>query len=179
MIDNDSDDFESAGITDAMMDHPMWDPLVELVALAATYDQRKAGALDVKAWFLVAQVERWDVAAVQRVIVEHYARDPQRLTAAAVSLRLREIRRAAAATFEDPIIPDELPARDYPEWYRAQRDAHVARCVTAWAATGEEPRHGAITANRVGTIGDLVAAAPESVRPAIEAGVRKIAEHRP
>lgn len=175
MIDDDDD---AAMIDDAMMDHPMWDPLVELVALAATYDQRKAGRLDVKAWFLVAQVERWHVPAVQRVIVEHYARTTARLTPAGVSQRLRELRSAIAEQFEPPRIPEGLPDHDYPAWYQAQMAAHRARGLDRWAATGEEPRP-AFEARGAATLGELIANAPDHVRPDLKAAAVAIEARRP
>lgn len=172
-----SDD-DMSSIPDAMMDHPMWDPLVDLVALAATYDQRKAGPLDVKAWFLVAEIERWDLAAVQRIIVEHYARTADRLSPAAVSQRLRAIRRVAAETFEDPVLPDDFGGLTYPQWYRARRAEHVERCLRSWTATGQEPRHGAIEANRIGSVAELIAAAPVAVHDAVADAARKIERRR-
>jgi hypothetical protein len=174
----DDAEFEAAGIPDTMMDHPMWDPLVDLVALAATYDQRKAGPLDVKAWFLVASVEAWDVAAVQRVIVEWYARTKERLAPSDVSQRLRAVRRAADETFEDPRVPDDLHGQDYPSWYRTQQDQHIRRCIAAWAATGVEPQRQAIEA-RSGGLVDLVARAPEHVRGEITTAAERIAGRRP
>ncbi len=89
-----------------------WDDMVDLVAFAASFDQRKVSEIDVKAWLMVAQQQRWDVpAAVVRVIAEHYGSqaDRPRINPAAITDRLREIRRKAADTFEAPVLPEALP----------------------------------------------------------------------
>jgi hypothetical protein len=158
-----------------------WDDMVELLALAATYDQRKIAELDVRAWVLAAGVAGWtDAAAVSRVIVEHYAAgaDRPRITPAAITDRLRDIRRAAAESFVDPVIPDDLRAVDYPAWYRRQRDEHIGRALRAWANTGEMPRPAAVepAGNR---LAEIVAQAPEAVRPALEASMTKIDRRQP
>lgn len=118
-----------------------WNDVVELVALAAVYDQRKADDLDVKAWAQVANRQRWTAAAATAVIVEHYSRgaDRPRITPAQISDRIREIRAAAAASFAAPRIPDDLPNATYPAWLRGQRDRHVDTIVTRWAVDGAEP----------------------------------------
>lgn len=153
-----------------------WDDMVDLVALAATYDQRKVSEIDVKAWLMASQVERWDVpAAVTRVIVEHYSRgaDRQRISPAAISDRLRELRRKAADTFEDPKLPESLPdGQTYPEWYRDRMAEHVAQALAGWAETGAEPRPAAIEpmGNR---LPEILAAAPDHLRPALEAAMTR------
>lgn len=115
--------------------------VVRLLALCAADDQRTVGKEDVDLWFGVAQVEGWTVPAVQRVIVEHASRgaDQPRLKPAAITDRIRAIRSRAAATFTDPVIPDDLPNADYPDWYRRQRDAHRDALVHQWATSGSEP----------------------------------------
>lgn len=140
------------------------DAMIDLLSLMSVYDGRTNSREDVKGWLLIANLEEWDVAAVERVVIEHYRRgaDRPRLSPPAVSDRLRQIRRAIAEAFESPVIPDDLPGRDYPAWYRAQMAAHVERGLAAWAATGEEPRRGAIDGNRYGSIADLVATAPDA-----------------
>ncbi len=161
-----------------MTDAPVidWDTMVDLVSLAATYDQRTIGELDVKAWSMAASVARWtDPAAVSRVIVEHYSAgaDRPRITPAAITDRLRAIRSAAAESFEAPRIPDDLRGVDYPEWYRQQQAAHIDAAVSRWATSGEMPRPAAIepAGNR---LAEIVASAPEHVRPALEASMTRI-----
>lgn len=154
-----------------------WDDMVDLVALAATFDQRKVSEIDVKAWQMVAQAERWDDgAAVTRVIVEHYSRDAARprISPAAISDRLREIRRKAADSFEDPVIPGALPdGMTYPEWYREQMARHVAGVLHHWAETGAEPRPAGIEQGGPARLGEILAQAPEHVRPALEASMTR------
>lgn len=115
--------------------------VVRLLALCAAHDQRTVGAEDVDLWHGVATLEGWSLQAAQRVIVERAARgaDQARITPAAITDRIREVRRRAAETFELPRLPDDLADADYPAWLRTRRDAHVDALVTAWAATGAEP----------------------------------------
>lgn len=159
-----------------------WDDVVELLGFAAVFDQRKADDLDVKAWLAVAQAQRWTPAAAQRVIAEHYSAgaDRPRITPAAITDRLRQLRNRAAETFEAPRIPDGLANRDYPEWLRAQRDQHIDALIERWAATGEEPPR-AIQAvpERIRSLPELVAAAPEHVRPELAAGVQRMFARKP
>lgn len=116
--------------------------MIDFLSLMAAFDQRDNSADDVRAWLLVAELERWDRDAVKRIVLDHYrvGAEKPRLTPALVSDRHRELRRAAASTFEDPVIPPDLGGVTYPVWYRAQRDKHVAELLKRWAATGEEPR---------------------------------------
>lgn len=159
-----------------------WDDMVDLVALAGTYDQRKISELDVKAWFMSAQVEHWDgVPVVSRVIVEHYSRgaDRPRISPAVISDRLRELRRKAADSFEDPKLPAELPdGQTYPQWYRDRMAEHVAQALAGWAATGQEPRPAAVEpmGNR---LPEILAAAPDHLRPALEQAMTKTVRRQP
>lgn len=112
-----------------------------LLTLAAAYDQRTIGEADVEAWHAAAVDHRWTANAARRVIRDHYGQgaDRPRLEAPAITDQIRAIRRRAAASFEDPVIPDGQPTADYPEWYRGLRDAHCDALVQAWAETGQEP----------------------------------------
>jgi len=154
--------------------------MIDMLSLMSVYDARTVGKEDVTGWLIVADLEDWDAAAVQRIIVEHYRRDASRprLSPSAVTDRLRQIRRAAADTFEDPIIPADLPGPEYPAWYRAQMAAHIEQAVTAWAATGLEPRRGAIDGNRAGTLGELINLAPERVRGEVVDAIAAIERRR-
>lgn len=118
------------------------DNMIDLLSLMAVFDQREPGPEDVKGWLLIADLEGWDRDAVHRIVLDYYrsGADRPRLTPAAVTDRHRALRRAAASSFEDPVIPLDLPASDYPAWYRAQLNAHIDACMSRWAATGEEPR---------------------------------------
>jgi hypothetical protein len=116
------------------------DDVIDLLTLMSAYDQRETGPEDVRAWLMIADLERWDREVVKRIVLDHYraGADKRRLTPAAVSDRHRELRRSAAATFEDPVLPDDFGGLSYPAWYRAQRDAHVARLMAMWATTGDD-----------------------------------------
>lgn len=115
--------------------------VVRLLALCAADDQRTVGAEDVDLWFGVAQVEGWTARAAARVIVEHASRGDEkpRLTAAAITDRIRAVRSRAADTFPLPVIPTDLSNAEYPEWLRARRDAHRDALVEQWADSGQEP----------------------------------------
>lgn len=115
--------------------------VVRLLALCAVEDQRTVGKEDVALWFGVAKLERWTFAAAQRVIVEHASRnaDKPRLKPAAITDRLREIRKRAADSFELPRIPEEISDAEYPAWLRRQIAAHTDRLVEEWAESGAEP----------------------------------------
>lgn len=159
-----------------------WDDIVDLLTLITAYDQRTVGEEDVRAWLLVAQLEGWTPRAAQRAVVEHYARgaDRPRITPAAVTDRIRELRRRAAATFEPPAIPDGLADRDYPAWLRAQQRRHIDALIDRWAETGEEPPHAIQAApERIRSLPELVAAAPEHVRPELAAGAQRMFARKP
>ncbi len=114
---------------------------VRLLALCAADDQRTVGDEDIKLWHGVGRVEDWTVPAVQRVIVEHASRgaDRPRLNPAAITDRIRAVRKRAAETFELPRLPEGLSNVEYPAWLRAQRDAHTAGLLHQWAESGQEP----------------------------------------
>lgn len=118
-----------------------FDEVAELLAFCAVHDKRKGDELDVNAWLLVANDHDWTASAALRVAREHYGQGEgrPRLEAAAITDRIREIRKRAAATFVDPVIPDGLSNADYPAWYRRLKDAHRDALVEQWALSGTEP----------------------------------------
>lgn len=111
------------------------DDVIDLLSLAASYDQRTVGEMDVKAWWLVAARERWTTPAAQRVIVDYYSHDAgrRRISPPAVSDGIRAARRQAAQAFVPPRIPLDLPDHDYPAWYRARLAEFVDEAVNGWA----------------------------------------------
>lgn len=117
------------------------DDMIDLLKLCAVYDQRTVGTEDVQGWLLVAQHASWTKRAAQRVIVEHYASgaDRQRITPAQVSDSLRTLRRKAAGSFEDPVIPEGFSGGEYVRWYRDQMRAHVDRLMERWAEGEQIP----------------------------------------
>ncbi len=157
-----------------------WDDVVDLLAFAAVFDYRDAGEIDIKAWLAVATVHHWDPAAVQRVITDHYGADAERprITPAMITDRLRSMRSAAAESFVPPEIPADLGGRTYPEWYRAQQKIHVDRCLSMWAATGEEIRAIGADPARFATMRDLANGAPRHVQAELNAGLRRIEARR-
>lgn len=147
-----------------------YDDIVDLLSLAAVYDQRNAGEVDIRGWHAVAQLERWTASAAQRVVIEHYSRGAEkpRITPAAISDGIRAARRKAAATFVEPDVPDGIAGRDYPAWYRAQMAAHVDRVLADWAAGEEIPEPTttleAHRVRRVLTAGPDLGGCPEELR---------------
>lgn len=156
--------------------------VVRLLALAANGDQRTVGDEDIALWLGVARMHRWTAAAAAAAIVEHYGAgaDRPRITPAAITDRIREIRRAAAQTFELPRMPDDLPNADYPRWLRAQRDHHVAALVGRWATTGDAPpveqRVAALVVRGPDQLADQ---APHGVRREIASGVDAMLRRKP
>lgn len=148
--------------------------VVRLLALAAGADQRTVGDEDIALWLGAARMQRWTATAAAAAIVEHYSAgaDRPRITPAAITDRIRAIRRVAAQTFELPVMPDDLPTRDYPRWFRAQRDHHVDTLVERWATTGELPPAETRAAALVVRGPDQLAGrAPRGVRQEIASGV--------
>lgn len=116
-----------------------WDEVAELLAFCAVFDNRKGDELDVNAWHMIATDHRWTAPAAHRVAREHYGAgaDKARLTPAAVTDAIRAARRQASDSFRVPDVPDELPAGQYPAWYRARLAEHIDRQLDRWAA-GED-----------------------------------------
>lgn len=158
------------------------DDVIDLLTLAAVYDQRTVGDADVHGWHLVATAERWTPAAAQRAIVDHYrARaDQPRVTPAAITDRIRALRAQAAESFEAPVIPADLPASDYPAWLRARLAEHVDSALDRWAGTGEPPAR-ALPAppEPIRTLPQLVAAAPAHLQPELAAATARVQARRP
>lgn len=113
-----------------------WNEVADLLKLCAVYDQRTVGSEDIQGWLLVGQHAGWTKRTAQRVIVEHYAigASKPRITPAQVSDSLRVLRRKAADSFEDPVIPEGFSGgAQYVRWYRQQMRAHVDALLDRWA----------------------------------------------
>jgi hypothetical protein len=110
------------------------DDVIDLLKLAAVYDQRTVGEEDIRGWLLVGREARWTLPLAQRVLVEHYAHGAgrERITPAHVTDGIRRVRSRAAASFEAPRMPRPVPA-DYVGWYRAQLGRHVDALAADWA----------------------------------------------
>lgn len=118
-----------------------WNEMAKLLKLCTVFDQRTVGAEDIKAWLVVAQLEGWDKQTVERVIIEHYScgAERPRITPAQISDSLRRLRRQAATTFEDPVIPDGYTGAQYVRWYREQLREHIDQTLVRWAAGEDIP----------------------------------------
>lgn len=163
------------------------DQIIDLLSLAAVYDQRTVGEADIRGWHHVAVAQGWTAAAANRVVIEHYSRgaDRPRITPAAVTDGIREARRAAAATFAAPDPPDDLPAREYPAWLRARRDEHIQRVMAAWATGEPMPVTEQDAAELTGSgraeleAGIDTTTCPPELRDEIERGIARIGRERP
>jgi hypothetical protein len=157
-----------------------WDEMAECLGRMAVHDNRKGGDLDVDAWFEVAQDHGWSYAGLRRIIREHYGAgsDRPRLSASIVTDRFRDVERLAMRSFVDPVLPDPEP-QDYPAWLREQHAAHKRARVAEWAATGVEPPAAVASVAGPDRLAAILAGAPESARPAIEAGLRQMGSRRP
>lgn len=115
--------------------------LQEIIDLVVAYTGREPDKSLIQTWAAQSVIGRWSYPEASRAIHLWAAnRGPNDfLEPADVTRTLKAIRSRAAATFVDPVIPDDLPNAEYPRWYRAQRDAHVAALVQRWGMTGEEP----------------------------------------
>lgn len=109
--------------------------IIDLLTLAAVYDQRTSSESDVRGWHAVATLEKWTAPAAQRVVIEHYSRgaDRPRITPAAITDAIRTARHKAAASFVVPDVPEHITGREYPTWYRSQLNAHINQIMDAWA----------------------------------------------
>jgi hypothetical protein len=121
------------------------DQIIDLLTLAAAFDQRTVGDADTEAWLAVADVEHWTRELAHRALIEHYRANAARgrVTPAHISDRIREARDRVrlAAVHRDLTPPRQLA--DNPRAEAAWRVAEAARLVAAgmarWAATGELP----------------------------------------
>jgi hypothetical protein len=118
------------------------DDVIDLLKLAAVFDQRTVGEEDIKGWLLAGRIGRWTGPLATRVLVEHYASDadrpridPRRITDA-----IAKVRHRAAESFVAPRIPDGMiGAAAYRDYYRAQFCAHQDALLARWADGGELP----------------------------------------
>lgn len=156
--------------------------VIRLLAMAAGGDQRTVGDDDADFWHACGVAERWTFPAARRAVIEHYSRgaDRPRITPAAITDRIRDLRRRAAESFELPRIPDELPNHEYPAWMRALQARHIDALLHNWATTGQEPpAQRDIAAAAVRSVEELAAQAPQHARQAITDGARRIHDRRP
>jgi hypothetical protein len=155
--------------------------VIRLLAMAAGGDQRTVGDDDADFWHAVAIQERWTFPAARRAVIEHYSRgaDRPRITPAAVTDRIRDLRRRAAESFELPRIPDNQPPHEYPAWLRGQQARHIDALLHNWATTGQEPpAQPHIAAAVVRSVEELAAQAPPHVQRAITDGAARIDRRR-
>ncbi|CAA9365213.1 MAG: hypothetical protein AVDCRST_MAG68-5137 [uncultured Gemmatimonadetes bacterium] len=117
------------------------DEFKEIIDLVVAYTGREPDKTLVQTWAAQAAIGKWTYPEASRAIhLWASRRGPNDfLEPANVTRTLKAVRSQAAATFEAPVIPEGLSNADYPRWYRAQRDAHVAALAQRWGMTGEEP----------------------------------------
>jgi hypothetical protein len=119
------------------------DDVIDLLKLAAVFDQRTVGEEDIKGWLLAGRIGRWTGPLATRVLVEHYASDSDRprIDPARITDAIRKVRSRAAESFVAPRIPEGLDGqgRAYLEWYREQLHGHVDDLLARWADGAELP----------------------------------------
>lgn len=98
--------------------------VVELLSVAAAFDQRTVGEFDVGAWH--AAIGDLDLADARTALVDHYRTRRERVMPADIRERVVDIRRARLAAVPDP-VPDVDPDDPaYFEQLRANRRAIAA-----------------------------------------------------
>jgi hypothetical protein len=155
--------------------------VIRLLAMAAGGDQRTVGDDDADFWHAIALAEQWTFPAARRAVIEHYSRGANRprITPAAITDRIRDLRRRAAESFELPRIPDDLPNHAYPAWLRTLQARHIDALLHHWATTGQEPpAHPQIAAATVRNVEELAAQAPQHAQRAITDGAARIDRRR-
>lgn len=112
-----------------------------LIDLVVAYTGREPDKTLIETWATQAGIGRWAYPEAARAIHLWVAtRKPQDfLEPSDITRAIRAVRNKAAATFEAPVIPEGLPASEYPTWYRARQEAHISALVRRWATTGVEP----------------------------------------
>jgi hypothetical protein len=155
--------------------------MINLLQIAARYTPLTFGDDDVEAWMVVAALDAWPLAAARAAVIQHCQRIPSDapwIKPGDVSKRIREIERLAMVSFEDPVMPKELPdGMTWPEYLRAKQREHKRRHLDEWARTGIEPKP--VPPPPLGSgDGPALAGVPDEIRPAIEAGLRRMGGRR-
>jgi hypothetical protein len=111
-----------------------------LLALMAAYDQRTVGDADVEAFHLVAHAAGWSSAYARRAVVEHAtSATGDRILPGHITRTIRTRREAAAASYRLQEYPAGMTnADEQTRWQEAQRAAHIASVMDAWAR-GDTP----------------------------------------
>lgn len=114
---------------------------LDLLALAACFDQRTVGHADARAWHAVAELRGWTFPLAKQAVVEHYSRHRQRLMPADVTNRITEVRGRLHETFEIPRHPPELAddGAEFVAWARRAKAEHLTAGLTQWATSGRLP----------------------------------------
>jgi hypothetical protein len=158
--------------------------MIELFAIirACDYKFREPGKEDVQVWCGFAADGGWSAEVVGRIIRAHY-RTPgaEAIRPGDVEAAYRELRRKAMVSFEDPVLPKELPAgMTYPEWLRERQAEHRDAALAQWAATGIEPKP--VPPKPLGSgrdvFAEIVAHAPDEQRREIAAAAARMVGRR-
>lgn len=109
--------------------------VARLLTLIASLDQRTIGETDVEAWYLVASSAGWTLPYASRAVVE-FQRDAtdERIRPGHITRTIRTRREAAAASYRLQDFPTGMTDHgDQQRWQDAQRAAHIAAVMDAWA----------------------------------------------
>jgi len=110
--------------------------VIDLLSLAARFDQRTVGDEDVRAWGLIANEQDWHPRAAARALVDHATVDPTPVRPAHITAILAAVRKEIRSRFtEDVCPPRELtddPQAEI-EWRRQRVATFVAAAFEAWS----------------------------------------------
>lgn len=112
------------------------DQVIDLLTLAARFDQRTVGDEDVRAWGLIANEQDWHPMAAARALVDHATVDPTPVRPAHITAILAAVRREIRSRFtEDVCPPRELADDPRAEiaWRRRRVAEFVDRAFAAWS----------------------------------------------
>lgn len=143
------------------------DEVIDLLSLAAGFDQRTVGHDDVRAWGLIANEDDWTLPLACRALVEHAKIDPMPARPAHIKAIIDGVRKKIRAQFTEDVCPPRELADDPRaeiEWRRKRVADYTQRALDCWAVDGQIPEL------------DQRVALGETLRPELSAEVKRFAE---
>lgn len=110
--------------------------VIDLLSLAARFDQRTVGDEDVRAWGLIANEQDWHPRAAARALVDHATVDPTPVRPAHITAILAAVRKEIRSRFTEDVCPPRELADDPHaeiEWRRQRVATFVAAAFEAWS----------------------------------------------
>jgi hypothetical protein len=116
--------------------------MIDVLSLAASFDQRTVGETDVVAWMAVATECGWTFSLACRAVLEHYKHQRTRVMPADVNAILTEARRQAVAAIDTSDLRPPVELRDDPRaevaWIQATHRQLVGQRLNTWAGDCSE-----------------------------------------